>query len=322
MVLEHTPLEGPQPADQDSASPSALQVLGLRLRQAREAQDLSREELAARLHMGPEQFAALEEGRRDCLPEAAFVIAQARRIAGTLGVGIDAEVEALRRDPAFAPTPSARLSGPRSTGARPSGACPSAAGSALSPDRPAAASAVAMAPERQPRSPGTDHRRPPSSRARSAWLLRGALPVAGLALLAALVLQGRQALQGRGPAAQPGSASLFPHLRPSPPSSSPLRRAPAGPGAGGPGRSPAAPADPAVLVLASRGASWLEVTTGDRRLLFRGTLQGQRSFPLGAGLRVLAGRPDLVTARIGAAPAQPLGAIDQVRWRRFTAPAP
>jgi hypothetical protein len=37
---------------------------------------------------------------------------------------------------------------------------------------------------------------------------------------------------------------------------------------------------------------------------------------------VLAGRPDLVRTQIGGGAAQPMGPIDQVRWRSFRAPAP
>ena len=79
-------------------------------------------------------------------------------------------------------------------------------------------------------------------------------------------------------------------------------------------------------MLNARGPSWVEIATTGGTTLFRGTLEGQRSFPLGQGLRVLAGRPDLVTAQLGGGPAQALGRIDQVQWRRFapgaTAPAP
>jgi hypothetical protein len=51
--------------------------------------------------------------------------------------------------------------------------------------------------------------------------------------------------------------------------------------------------------------------------LFKGTLSGEQPFPLGKGLRVLAGRPDLVSAAVGPNPARPLGAISDVRWRAF-----
>ncbi|MEY4759050.1 MAG: hypothetical protein RLZZ268_548, partial [Cyanobacteriota bacterium] len=76
------------------------------------------------------------------------------------------------------------------------------------------------------------------------------------------------------------------------------------------------------LLLRSRGPSWLEVKTETGTTLFRGTFEGERSFPLGGGVVVLAGRPDLVQAQLGSGAAQQLGTIDQVRWRRFKAPAP
>lgn len=76
------------------------------------------------------------------------------------------------------------------------------------------------------------------------------------------------------------------------------------------------------LLLRSSQPSWLEVKQVGGESLFRGTFKGERRFPLGGGLQVLAGRPDLVQAQLGNRPAQPLGRIDQVRWQRFTAPAP
>ncbi len=85
--------------------------------------------------------------------------------------------------------------------------------------------------------------------------------------------------------------------------------------------TPAKPAPPQLLLRSSQ-PSWLEVKTVAGSTLFRGTFQGERPFPLGGGLEVLAGRPDLVQAQLGSGPSQTLGPIDQVRWRRFTAPAP
>ena len=79
---------------------------------------------------------------------------------------------------------------------------------------------------------------------------------------------------------------------------------------------------PDQLQLTSSQPSWLEIKTKTGTILFRGTFTGERSFPLGQGLEVLAGRPDLVRTRIGGGAAQPLGPIDQVRWRSFRAPAP
>ena len=79
---------------------------------------------------------------------------------------------------------------------------------------------------------------------------------------------------------------------------------------------------PDQLQLTSSQPSWLEIKTKTGTILFRGTFTGERSFPLGQGLEVLAGRPDLVRSQIVGGAAQPMGAIDQVRWRSFRAPAP
>jgi hypothetical protein len=80
--------------------------------------------------------------------------------------------------------------------------------------------------------------------------------------------------------------------------------------------------EPDQLQLTSSQPSWLEIKTKTGTILFRGTFTGERRFPLGQGLEVLAGRPDLVRTQIGGGAAQPMGAIDQVRWRSFKAPAP
>jgi len=69
--------------------------------------------------------------------------------------------------------------------------------------------------------------------------------------------------------------------------------------------------------LSSTAPSWLEVRNPAGQTLFRGTLNGSKQFPLGSGLAVIAGRPDLVQVRVGQAPARQLGRIDQVSWQRF-----
>ena len=80
--------------------------------------------------------------------------------------------------------------------------------------------------------------------------------------------------------------------------------------------------EPDQLQLTSSQPSWLEIKTKTGTTLFRGTFTGERRFDLGQGLEVLAGRPDLVRAQMGDGADQPLGRIDQVRWRSFKAPAP
>jgi len=132
--------------------------------------------------------------------------------------------------------------------------------------------------------------RPP--RRNRAWL--GLLAVAGVGTSLALVL--RQGVLGWGwlpPGAAPGSP------------------------AGDAPRRPAATAPATDLALTPRGPSWVEVATPAGQSLFRGVLTAPRRFPLGEGLQVLAGRPDLVSVRVADGPTRILGPIDQVRWYSF-----
>jgi hypothetical protein len=74
----------------------------------------------------------------------------------------------------------------------------------------------------------------------------------------------------------------------------------------------------AELVLRSAEPSWVEVRSANGEVLLRGTLEGEQRFPLSGELRVLPGRPDLVSAASGGAPARPLGPIEAVTWYRFS----
>jgi cytoskeleton protein RodZ len=87
------------------------------------------------------------------------------------------------------------------------------------------------------------------------------------------------------------------------------------------GTSAAEPNPGDVLLLQASGASWLTVRDSSGAILFEGTLEGEQRFPLGEGLEVRAGRPDLVKAAIGAGPARVLGPINQIQWISFK-PAP
>ncbi len=78
---------------------------------------------------------------------------------------------------------------------------------------------------------------------------------------------------------------------------------------------------PGVLLLRSDQPSWLEVRNGAGQVLFSGLLEKEARFRLSGGLRVLAGRPDLVTATVAGEPPRRLGTISQVDWQDF-APAP
>lgn len=250
-----------------------LEALGRSLREAREAKGLSVEALAGRLNMGFEQLQALEEGNRERLREPVFVIAQARRVAGALGVTVDAPIEALRRNPSFNTKP------------------------------------IHPAPSQQ-----IQHQRPASQ--------AGATPSTSVLLkplLLGLAVAAGVVGAAIGLKSTPMQLSLpkLPAITPSSPATPAVPAAPV----------PQATASAAgTLKLSARGRSWLEVTSPQGQSLFRGTFEGEKTFPLGSGLRVLAGRPDLVSVQVGDGPSRVLGPIAQVQWRRFTpeatAPAP
>lgn len=247
--------------------------------------------------MGLEQLEALESGARERLPEPVFVVAQARRVSGALKVDVNPLIEALSRNPQFV-----------------------AARNGLPSARQGSAASEALAPQSGATGPPW-----------AASLLLGiaALGLAALGLGAGL----------RGGWRLPDLKSLLP-APPSPKASKQAKPAPAAeleqpvklPPAPGAGQSPASGAvqPPASgrgdatdkLVLVASGVSWLEVKSVGGQSLFRGNFSGERSFPLGQGLRVLSGRPDLVTVRLGKAKPQQLGPIEQVIWRSFRVPAP
>ena len=100
------------PAPSPNNATGGLSALGEALRQGREAQGLSIAELAGRLNMGLEQLQALEAADTSRLPEAVFVIAQARRVASSLAIDISGPLQMLRangpsspRPPVFKPRP-------------------------------------------------------------------------------------------------------------------------------------------------------------------------------------------------------------------------
>jgi cytoskeletal protein RodZ len=74
------------------------------------------------------------------------------------------------------------------------------------------------------------------------------------------------------------------------------------------------------LTLSSGSNTWLEVKTLKGQQLFRGDFKGRKGFPLNEGLRVLAGRPDLLLVQVGGTAARPLGSISEVTWQTFAAP--
>ena len=283
MPDEPVPPTGPDSTlSQDAPAPiPELVALGRQFRAARQSRGLDLEALAERLCIGHEQLKALENADTSRLPELVFVIALVRRVAAILGVDAEEAVTALR-----AATPAwTKEATPSPT--RRSRAQPAPAGRAPTPAR-------ARAPERA----GS---RPP-----------GPL-LAGAALLLSTVAVGLGLLWQRSPSA-PGNtgqvsssapqASSAPTTAPAIPPSAPVAKAPA-------------PAGPALLVLRSQEPSWLEVRDSQGATLFEGTLQGEKRFPLGQGLRVMAGRPDLVRAAVAGQEPRVLGPINQVIWRSF-----
>ena len=253
-------------AEDRSAPIPELVHLGEALGNARRDQGLSLEELADRLLLGTEQLMALEAGDHTHLPEAVFVVAQAKRVAGALQIDVSQQISYLQE--------SRLMRGKRRR----------------SPIKPL-------------------QRRPPTASASKArplgwlWVVLLLLGGGGLGIAA---LQGKVfAPQASRPASAPAATS---------------NRSPAPIGA----LAPAAPSRtaPDALVLQSRQPSWLEVRDAAGVTLFRGTFTGEKRFPMGQGLRVLAGRPDLVTATAGSQAPRSLGRIDQVMWRTFmTTPA-
>lgn len=283
MPDEPVPPTGPDSTlSQDAPAPiPELVALGRQFRAARQSRGLDLEALAERLCIGHEQLKALENADTSRLPELVFVIALVRRVAAILGVDAEEAVAALR---AAAPAWTKEAT-PSPT--RRSRAQPAQAGRAPTPAR-------ARAPERA----GS---RPP-----------GPL-LAGAALLLSTAAVGLGLLWQRSPSA-PGNtgqvsssapqASSAPTTAPAIPPSAPVAKAPA-------------PAGPALLVLRSQEPSWLEVRDSQGATLFEGTLQGEKRFPLGQGLRVMAGRPDLVRAAVDGQEPRLLGPINQVIWRSF-----
>ena len=68
------------------------------------------------------------------------------------------------------------------------------------------------------------------------------------------------------------------------------------------------------LRLQSSGPSWVEVRSLEGETLYGAILQGQVLVPLGRGVKVLAGRPDLVRVSVAGGRPKVLGRIDQIAW--------
>ncbi|MFN9693929.1 MAG: RodZ domain-containing protein [Synechococcaceae cyanobacterium] len=304
-VISATPAQG----QLLEAHQRQLRELGAELRQARQARGLSLEALAERLRLGQEQLQALEEGDTRHLPELVFVIDQLRRVAGALQVDLGDKLAQLRgRSPAESGAPF-RPSAPASPVAR---RHPFAAQST----RPGAGPALA------------------SSRPTRRWPLMAGLAIPVVALAAALVFglvrrgeQGTPVPSGRldpssspTPATATATATARATARARAPAPAPAPATPATPATPAAALPLAAPAGEPSLNLQAQGSSWLEVRSGSGEVLYRGFFNGSRRFPLRAGLRVLAGRPDLIEVAGSGQPARTLGPNSAVVWTTFPAP--
>ncbi len=256
-------------------SPPELMALAAAITQARLAAGLSVAALAKKLNMGVEQLESLESGDLDRLPEQVFVIAQARRIAQSLGVTIDAEIHALRQ------------SGSLNT-------------------RPIELQNLKLKAEIEaPRGP----------EANQAPRGNGMVPVLASLALASGVAAGSFALWQQWQGGQQQAIQT----KPAPTKKATTKQAQAA----AKDQAPAlalAQTGATSLTLSSGSNTWLEVKTLKGKQLFRGDFKGRKGFPLNEGLRVLAGRPDLVVVQVGAAAARPLGPISEVKWQTFAAP--
>lgn len=269
--------QGSTARDDAAPEPLALRALGLCLRQAREAQGIAADDLAARLRIGVEQLQALENAELQHLPEPVFVIAQARRVAEALQLDIGPQLQALRDSGEL--VRSGRAAGLSQ---------PSAHLSATTP--------TPLAP------PAAD------SRALAKGALRWPWRPALIGLVSLLVLAGlwwgwRSRQRAQLP---PGGRAAS--QAPAPPASEAAPTAPVA-------ASTSTPLASDVIEIESREPSWVEVRRPDGTTLFRGLLSGSRRFPRGDGLEVLAGRPDLVSTRTGSQPSRVLGPISEVRLR-------
>lgn len=308
---------------------AALEDVGRSLRRAREAKGLEAKDLSDRLRIGVEQLIALENGDRDRLPEAVFVLAQARRVAEALQINLDAELRALRSSGELDLPAKGAEADANPAAEQPSGDSELPAGKAAAGWRPLTllvSTALLLAgggalwllhpfglpPFRLPLGGSAQGERPQPPAAASV----ASNPPSGPATPAAPTSP-RPAPLSTGA----GGASRLPPGVAVPNNSRPLATAigtrplPATPLA--PGNAIAKPAAAANLVITAKGPSWLEVRDSNGHVLYRGLFAAEQSFPLGKGLRVLAGRPDLVSTRLGADPPRPLGRISDVRWQSF-----
>ena len=258
-----------------------LEQLGQVLREARQQRGLSLSAVADRLHIGINQLHALETGDRSKLREPVFVVAQAKRVAGFLGIDIQPQLGHLRSSDLMRTTPQPH---------------PQLAAPVHSEPR-------APRPSRSSKSPSKENHFGPLP-------LISALVVGALALAVALLIR-PSGVDGPPPnsvSPAPTQSPVEQSSEPPPTSESQVNEATNEVGESKPGDE---------LLLQASGPSWLTVRDARGAILFEGTLEGDQRFPLGDGLEVRAGRPDLVKASIGEQPPKALGTIEEINWTSF-----
>ncbi|MEL0340714.1 MAG: helix-turn-helix domain-containing protein [Synechococcus sp.] len=270
---------------------SARSNPGAVLLQARTALGLSREQLAEQLHMRPHQIEALECHQQERWPEAVFTIAQVRRLASALGLDAEPVVEAFRADLSQQTTEA------------------SPAAKAVFQLGRSEPTAQAKREEGQrdwlhESKKDSKTKASPVRFQRPSWLVPSIGVVALLAIGGVAISRNLPALQGQ--------LAAIPKLWP---------KAPAKPSADAAVAATPKP-QPTTLDLSLSEPVWMSVRqlVGQKQL-FEGLMQpGPHSFPLGTGVQVLAGRPDLVMAHIGDQPAKALGSIETIQWVTFKPP--
>lgn len=290
----HPAEAGESAAAADSPAPerlSALVDLGRKLAEARQAQGILLPVLAEQNYLSPDRLDALECGDHTRLPERIYLIAQARRVATSLGLDADELTEPLL---------NLQLPGVSHSGrTNPASPAPGQA------SRPVARVSLA-APAMAPRESSTDALLQPTRQPRRAampWLLAGGAGV--LALVAGVAMGWNQSRPASSNlSGQPLSPAASEAQKPSPEES-------------GESTSQAQPGQRS-LQLSSREPSWLEVRNGEGKELFRGLFTGTGSFALAEGLQVLAGRPDLITVTTASGKSETLGTIEQISWQKFS----
>ncbi|MFZ4804794.1 MAG: helix-turn-helix domain-containing protein [Synechococcus lacustris] len=293
-------------ATDPSADLISLASLGGRLRQERLRQQIELNTLARRLHMRPDQIEALETGDRGHWPEQAFAVAQLRRLAEALKLDPDPLVADLRE--LLSQHPS---------------------------DQPStAASAVMRAAERRgnahvPREEGRRDWISATTPKPKPWLKSlGLLALLGIGVIGATLFLLRPRLQPAGP--NPSGQQKQSLAKPSgrtpekaieKTSEKPLEKSLPKTLLKSLPKSLSKPL-PALqklsassLQLSSKETVWLAVRElPSQKRLFQGNLSGTKSFPLGLGLQVRAGRPDLVQVQLNGQAKGPLGQIERIEW--------